>query len=238
MLHVLGQYERDVEKKLTVTIFRSKGLFGKKKDKLRPRFSPDTSHLRGALSWRIVVEDCGNASGITPEIEAFLAISPDSLIVVQDNSHHDVIFVTATKAVIGWTNTQTSIRIYFHQGEALIVHSKDPDSDDMSEISQRLKSVSEGAATQEFSLRRNHLGQLGFHVQHDGLVTEVENFGYAWQTGLRQGSRLVEVRCAQNLCNIIKNNYTAFTLIICHSRLIQKRGLSRSEKARYKQQGS
>ena len=37
------------------------------------------------------------------------------------------------------------------------------------------------------------MGQLGFHVQHDGLITEVENFGYAWQTGLRQGSRLVEV---------------------------------------------
>jgi signal-induced proliferation-associated 1 like protein 1 len=30
-------------------------------------------------------------------------------------------------------------------------------------------------------------------VQHDGLITEVENFGYAWQTGLRQGSRLVEI---------------------------------------------
>ena len=29
--------------------------------------------------------------------------------------------------------------------------------------------------------------------QHDGLITEVENFGYAWQTGLRQGSRLVEI---------------------------------------------
>ncbi len=41
--------------------------------------------------------------------------------------------------------------------------------------------------------RRNQLGQLGFHVQHDGLITEVENFGYAWQTGLRQVSRLVEV---------------------------------------------
>jgi hypothetical protein len=37
------------------------------------------------------------------------------------------------------------------------------------------------------------MGQLGFHVQHDGLITEVENFGYAWQTGLRQGSRIVEV---------------------------------------------
>jgi len=53
--------------------------------------------------------------------------------------------------------------------------------------------VTYGAPTQEFTLRRNQMGQLGFHVQHDGLITEVENFGYAWQTGLRQGSRLVEV---------------------------------------------
>jgi len=30
----------------------------KKKDKGRPRFSPDTSGLRGAVSWRVVAEDC------------------------------------------------------------------------------------------------------------------------------------------------------------------------------------
>ena len=36
---------------------------------------------------------------------------------------------------------------------------------DVTEVSQRLKAVSNGAATQEFTLRRNQLGQLGFHVQ-------------------------------------------------------------------------
>ena len=71
----------------------------------------------------------------------------------------------------------------------------------MAEISARLKSVTPGAVTQEFSLRRNQLGQLGFHVQHDGLITEVENFGYAWQTGLRQGSRLVEI-CKHPVCTL------------------------------------
>ena len=55
----------------------------------------------------------------------------------------------------------------------MIVHSKDWEADDMAEISARLKSVTPGAASQEFSLRRNQLGQLGFHVQHDGLITEV-----------------------------------------------------------------
>ena len=66
------------------------------------------------------------------------------------------------------------------QGEAIILHSKDWESEDMSEISQRLKAVTNGAPTQEFTLRRNQLGQLGFHVQHDGLITEV-NFGKMYQ---------------------------------------------------------
>lgn len=43
------------------------------------------------------------------------------------------------------------------------------------------------------TLRRNGLGQLGFHVNYEGIVAEVESYGYAWQAGLRQGSRLVEI---------------------------------------------
>ena len=43
------------------------------------------------------------------------------------------------------------------------------------------------------TLRRNNAGQLGFHVQYEGLIADVEPSGYAWQAGLRQGCRLVEV---------------------------------------------
>nr|XP_017214349.2 signal-induced proliferation-associated 1-like protein 2 isoform X3 [Danio rerio] len=43
------------------------------------------------------------------------------------------------------------------------------------------------------TLRRNGLGQLGFHVNFEGIVADVEPFGYAWKAGLRQGSRLVEI---------------------------------------------
>ncbi len=43
--------------------------------------------------------------------------------------------------------------IFSLQGECVIVHSKDWEADDMAEISARLKSVSPGAACQEFSLR-------------------------------------------------------------------------------------
>lgn len=49
---------------------------------------------------------------------------------------------------------------------------------------------------------RNIMGQLGFHVQPDGIVTLVENQGQAWQAGLRQNSRLVEI-CKVNNENIL-----------------------------------
>ena len=42
-------------------------------------------------------------------------------------------------------------------------------------------------------MRRNGLGQLGFHVHYQGVVVEVDPYGFAWQAGLRKGSRLVEV---------------------------------------------
>lgn len=61
------------------------------------------------------------------------------------------------------------------------------------EVMVRLRSVTPGSVGQELALRRNHMGQLGFHVQPDGVVTQVENHGQAWQAGLRQGARLVEV---------------------------------------------
>ncbi|OWK50065.1 Signal-induced proliferation-associated 1-like protein 3 [Lonchura striata] len=50
-----------------------------------------------------------------------------------------------------------------------------------------------GCATVDMTLRRNGLGQLGFHVHPDGSVAEVEEYGFAWQAGLRRGSRLLEV---------------------------------------------
>jgi signal-induced proliferation-associated 1 like protein 1 len=58
-------------------------------------------------------------------------------------------------------------------------------------------------------------------VQHDGLITEVENFGYAWQTGLRQGSRLVEI-CRhpvttlthQQMVDLLKTSRTVAVTVI------------------------
>lgn len=35
--------------------------------------------------------------------------------------------------------------------------------------------------------------QIGFHVGVDGIVTDVEGYAYAWQAGLRQNFRIVEI---------------------------------------------
>jgi hypothetical protein len=67
------------------------------------------------------------------------------------------------------------------------------DRDELMEIVARLRAVTGGTVAQELSLRRNPMGQLGFHVQPDGVVTQVESLGLAWQAGLRHGARLVEV---------------------------------------------
>lgn len=56
-----------------------------------------------------------------------------------------------------------------------------------------LQIVTRGCETVEMTLRRNGLGQLGFHVNFEGIVADVEPFGFAWKAGLRQGSRLVEI---------------------------------------------
>ena len=53
---------------------------------------------------------------------------------------------------------------------------------DVTEVSQRLKAVSNGAATQEFTLRRNQLGQLGFHVQVRGSALYCLNNSIIWDS--------------------------------------------------------
>lgn len=65
--------------------------------------------------------------------------------------------------------------------------------DEIAEIVSRLRCVSPGVETQEMILRRNAAGQLGFHVNHEGIVTEVEEYAFAWQVGLKSNFRIVEI---------------------------------------------
>ncbi|XP_022913514.2 signal-induced proliferation-associated 1-like protein 2 isoform X1 [Onthophagus taurus] len=161
----------------------------KKKEKIRPRFIPDACQ-RGALLWQVLLEDCGQSQ----QIECLLGISTDSLVLIEEQTKQ-IVFVTPCKSILGWSSSQTScLRIYHHQGERMTIHIKDTsERDELVEIIDRLKAVTQGTTVQELQLQRNIMGQLGFHVQPDGTVTVVECQGQAWQAGLRQNSRLVEI---------------------------------------------
>ncbi|KAF5292531.1 hypothetical protein FQR65_LT01677 [Abscondita terminalis] len=161
----------------------------KKKDKFRPRFIPDSCQ-RGAILWQVTLDD----SGQSQQIECLLGISTDTLVLIEEQSRQ-IVFVTPCKSILGWSPQSTSLRIYHHQGECMTIHMRDAhyDRDELMEIMERLKAATTGVLVQELSLKRNIMGQLGFHVQPDGIVTLVESAGQAWQAGLRQNSRLVEI---------------------------------------------
>ncbi|XP_014259689.1 signal-induced proliferation-associated 1-like protein 1 isoform X2 [Cimex lectularius] len=160
----------------------------KKKDRWRPRFLPDATQ-NGAMCWQVMLDDF-NESGL---VDCFLAISSDSFVLIEETSR-EVIFVTPCKAILGWSTNTNSLRLYFHQGECVTFHMKEGgERDELMEVVVRLKSVTSGSVAQELSLRRNPVGQLGFHVQPDGVVTQVETMGLAWTAGLKQGARLVEI---------------------------------------------
>ncbi|XP_017773762.1 PREDICTED: signal-induced proliferation-associated 1-like protein 2 isoform X2 [Nicrophorus vespilloides] len=164
-------------------------IFSKKKEKIRPRFLPDASQ-RGAILWQVLLDD----SGQSQQIECFLGISADTLVLIEEQSRQ-IVFVSPCKSILGWSPQTNSLRIYHHQGECLIIHIKDNncERDELMEIVERLKAVTQGVKVEELSLKRNIMKQLGFHVQPDGIVTLVESSGPASEQGLKQNSRLVEI---------------------------------------------
>ncbi|KAJ7389259.1 Signal-induced proliferation-associated 1-like protein 2 [Desmophyllum pertusum] len=134
------------------------------------------------------VEDYRNSS----MIECKMGISADTLVLVHSSSQ-EVLFSIPAKSVIGWTSLSQSIKVFYGSGDCLVLNIPTSDSDDIPEIVRRLEEISIGCQTQTMTLRRNGMGQLGFHVQFEGLIADVEPSGFAWQAGLRQGSRLVEI---------------------------------------------
>ncbi|XP_030260582.1 signal-induced proliferation-associated 1-like protein 1 isoform X2 [Sparus aurata] len=189
------EYLRDLaERHTTSTPIDPSGKFPfislahKKKEKSRPYGGAELRSL-GATTWPVHVEDHGTGG----ELEALLAISNDFLILL-DQEAKAVVFNCATKDVIGWTlSSPASLRIFYERGDSVSLRSISNNTEDFKEVVKRLEFLTKGCETSEMTLRRNGLGQLGFHVNYEGIVAEVEPYGYAWQAGLRQGSRLVEI---------------------------------------------
>uniref|UniRef100_A0A3Q2U8P3 Signal-induced proliferation-associated 1 like 1 n=1 Tax=Fundulus heteroclitus TaxID=8078 RepID=A0A3Q2U8P3_FUNHE len=230
------EYLRDLaERHTTSTPIDPSGKFPfislahKKKEKSRPYDGAELRSL-GAVTWPVYAEDHGNGG----EIEALLAISNDFLILL-DQEAKAVVFNCATKDVIGWTlSSPASLKIFYERGESVSLRSISNNTEDFKEVVKRLEFLTKGCETSEMTLRRNGLGQLGFHVNYEGIVAEVEPYGYAWQAGLRQGSRLVEI-CKvavatlthEQMIDLLRNSMTVRVVIIPpHDDATPRRGCS------------
>ncbi|KAI1295391.1 Signal-induced proliferation-associated 1-like protein 2 [Halotydeus destructor] len=144
--------------------------------------------IKGAIVWEMSVEDYGQAK----LVDCLVAISSDTLVIIEEASK-EVVFVCPNATILGWTSHPSFVKIFYHQGECILLKCKDPDLDEIGEIVTRLKTVTRGCETQELILRRNSHGHLGFHVGHDGIVSDVEGYAFAWQVGLRVNFRIVEI---------------------------------------------
>nr|XP_045009895.1 signal-induced proliferation-associated 1-like protein 3 isoform X3 [Jaculus jaculus] len=162
-------------------------LTSKKKEKTKARAGAE-QHSAGAIAWRVAAQDY--AQGV--EIDCILGIS-NEFVVLLDLRTKEVVFNCYCGDVIGWTPDCNTLKIFYGRGDHIFLQAADGSMEDIREIVQRLKVMTNGWETVDMTLRRNGLGQLGFHVKYDGTVAEVEDYGFAWQAGLRQGSRLVEI---------------------------------------------
>lgn len=161
-------------------------LTSKKKEKTKARAGAE-QHSAGAIAWRVAAQDYGQ--GV--EIDCILGIS-NEFVVLLDLRTKGVVFNCYCGDVIGWTPDSSTLKIFYGRGDHIFLRATEG-SEDVRDIVQRLKVMTNGWETVDMTLRRNGLGQLGFHVKYDGTVAEVEDYGFAWQAGLRQGSRLVEI---------------------------------------------
>ncbi|XP_053331633.1 signal-induced proliferation-associated 1-like protein 1 isoform X2 [Spea bombifrons] len=228
------EYLKDLaEKNVTNTSIDSSGKFpfislaSKKKEKSKP-YSGAELYSPGAIVWNVQVEDFGNAL----EIESLLCISNEILALIEHEAK-SVIFNCSSRDIIGWTSNNSTIKIFYERGECIFIRSLNG-NEDIKEIVKRLEIITKGCESVEMTLRRNGLGQLGFHVNYEGIVAEVEPYGYAWQAGLRQGSRLVEI-CKvavatlshEQMIDLLRTSVTVKVVIIPpHDDGIPRRGCS------------
>ncbi|KAK1900280.1 Signal-induced proliferation-associated 1-like protein 3 [Dissostichus eleginoides] len=163
-------------------------LASKKRERSKAREGAELG-AAGAIAWRVHAQDF---SGGGTELPCALGLSAE-YVLLTDCSTKEVVFNCFCADVIGWSPERLTLKIFYGRGDHIAVRVPEGFAQDIREVVQRLKSLTVGCETVDMTLRRNGLGQLGFHVRLDGTVAEVEEYGFAWQAGLRQGSRLVEI---------------------------------------------
>ncbi|VDP32850.1 unnamed protein product [Soboliphyme baturini] len=170
----------------------NKILGPKRKDRPKPKVFLD-SCIRGAVTWDVQVLTEVEDFSLCRPIECYLGISMDYLVLIEHSSKN-VLFCTPTHSVIGWTSHGNSVKLYYDHADVIILRTLDDDDGlVMNEIIRRLQFVSKGCETVGMILRRNPGEPLCVRIQHEGIVSEVDMYSCAWQAGLRQGSRIVEI---------------------------------------------
>ncbi|XP_039865191.1 signal-induced proliferation-associated 1-like protein 3 [Simochromis diagramma] len=164
-------------------------LASKKRERTKAREGAELG-AAGAVAWRVQAQDFSGGGGA--ELPCALGVSAEYIVLI-DCSTKEVVFNCFCADVIGWTPERLALKIFYGRGDHIAVRVPEGGAQDIREMVQRLKLLTVGCETVDMTLRRNGLGQLGFHVRLDGTVAEVEEYGFAWQAGLRQGSRLVEI---------------------------------------------
>ncbi|XP_050979422.1 LOW QUALITY PROTEIN: signal-induced proliferation-associated 1-like protein 2 [Labeo rohita] len=164
-------------------------LGAKRKERSRPR---NNAHLysTGAITWSVVARDSCQST----DIGCLLAISRDFVALIEEASR-EVVFNCYCKDVIGWSSSSMvgRVKLFYERGDCVVFSVQDGCPEEVREVVQRLEMITRGCEALEMTLRRNALGQLGFHVNFEGVVADVEPFGFAWQAGLRPGCRLLEI---------------------------------------------
>ncbi|VDK34152.1 unnamed protein product [Gongylonema pulchrum] len=115
------------------------------------------------------------------------------------------------------------MKIYFDHGDMLLLRCCTVGNRDreLTALIRRLEYVTKGDEAKEVVYRRAKTSDsLGFHLQEEGVVTDVEMYRTAWRCGLRQGSRIVEIEgkpivtLSYNEIADIMAKRTAFRLIM------------------------
>uniref|UniRef100_A0A914HJB0 Rap-GAP domain-containing protein n=1 Tax=Globodera rostochiensis TaxID=31243 RepID=A0A914HJB0_GLORO len=167
----------------------------KRKERVVPKPVLDAA-VRAAISWQVDVFD--HSSG--QRTPAVLGLSVDTLVLLSVPSGLAV-FSTPTHSILGWIQAADGgVKIFFDHGDLLLLWCASPDGSERELVLllKRLAAVTNGEEAKEVILHKNkaQAESFGFHVQEEGIVTDVDMNKSAWRVGLRQGSRIVELENA------------------------------------------
>ncbi|XP_043916432.1 signal-induced proliferation-associated 1-like protein 2 isoform X2 [Protopterus annectens] len=150
----------------------------------------------GAIVWNVMVRDVRRNA----DLLCLLGISFQFLILIEQR-YRRVVFNCSCQDVLAWTFSETTMDVFYGKGGYISLKVAEGQEEDIKEIVQRLQIVTRGCETRELTLLRNGVGQLGFQVDAEGIVTEVEKYSFAETSGLQIGARIVRV-CEQPVISL------------------------------------